>query len=205
MWILWLHLSLTCAANKPVICVWRWTDVPYRQEIGSPGLGVEKPDDWREGNSCQRKEKLSAENTHHIWVSLLGCACRELSGAISESVWVGFCFCFFPLVCKLCQTIVQCVGAAPSGKVQQRQRPSSGRQRLAEPVHLERRFVLACGEEDRAPGWEPQHLCRWNWRAGRDRGASCAHGVRIPGWEVAEGCRFGMQTSGCQREEKTGH
>lgn len=40
--------------------------MPYRQEIGSPGLGVEKPDDWREGSSCQRKEKLSAENTHHI-------------------------------------------------------------------------------------------------------------------------------------------
>ena len=28
----------------------------------------------------------------------------------------------------------------------------SGRQLLAELVHLERRFVLACGEEDRAPG-----------------------------------------------------
>lgn len=74
-------------------------------------------------------------------------------GRSVEVFGLGFVFCFFfPPVCKLCQTIAQCVRAAPSGKVQQRQSPSSGRQLLAEPVHLERRFVLACGEEDRAPG-----------------------------------------------------
>lgn len=99
------------------------------------------------------EKRKAVRGKYTAYLSVLGCACRELSGAISGSVWVGFCFLFFfPPVCKLCQTIAQCVRAAPSGKVQQRQSPSSGRQLLAEPVHLERRFVLACGEEDRAPG-----------------------------------------------------
>lgn len=88
MWILWLHWIPMCIANKPVICSLRW--MCYHQETGSRELGVGQRDDWREGSSCRGKEKLSEENTHHVLVSLVSCACWELSGAISESVWFFF-------------------------------------------------------------------------------------------------------------------
>lgn len=106
--------------------------------IGGKGVHV------RERKSCPRKIHITFECPSSAVPA-------ESSPGRSVEVF-GLGFFFFPPVCKLCQTIAQCVRAAPSGKVQQRQRPSSGRQLLAEPVHLERRFVLACGEEDRAPG-----------------------------------------------------
>lgn len=106
--------------------------------IGGKGIHV------RERKSCPRKIHITFECPSSTVPA-------ESSQGRSVKVF-GLGFFSFPLVCKLCQTIVQCVGAAPSGKVQQRPRPSSGRQLLAEPVRLERRFVLACGEEDRAPG-----------------------------------------------------
>lgn len=134
-----------------MICVWRWMCLTARRlgaldwelrslMIGGKGVHV------RERKSCPRK-------IHSTFECPRLCLPRALRGDQWKCLgWVLFFVFFFPPVCKLCQTIAQCVRAAPSGKVQQRQSPSSGRQLLAEPVHLERRFVLACGEEDRAPG-----------------------------------------------------
>lgn len=76
------------------------------QEPGGEGTGVK---------GVKVMDRQNGRETHSL-VSVFGCACRELSGMLSERVQIFF------LVFKLCQSLAQSVGAAPSGNAQQPQR-----------------------------------------------------------------------------------
>lgn len=139
-------------------------------------------------------DRQNGRETHSL-VSVFGCACRELSGMLSERVQIFF------LVFKLCQSLAQSVGAAPSGNAQQPQRQllraGAGSCSLSSPL---RDKVCASGDKAAlGAGMRAAAPLQVMWGGGcrrERRRPTLIHDSLGPGWDVARGCFPGGRTWG---------
>lgn len=131
-------------------------------------------------------DRQNGRETHSL-VSVFGCACRELSGMLSERVQIFF------LVFKLCQSLAQSVGAAPSGNAQQPQRQllraGAGSCSLSSPL---RDKVCASGDKAAlGAGMRAAAPLQVMWGGRLQKGAQAAYTYpRLPGTWL--GCCQGL-------------